>query len=96
MVYGTRYGATVDTSKVIADTLCQEGLEVKVVDVKKDRIKSISEFELVIVGSGIRMGKWTKEPEESIEKSQKELQKKKVALFVCCGDVNPLTEGRRE
>ena len=39
------------------------------------------------------MGKWTKEPEKFLEKCQKELSKKKVALFVCCGSSNPLTEG---
>jgi menaquinone-dependent protoporphyrinogen IX oxidase len=38
------------------------------------------------------MGKWTKEPEKFLEKFQKELVKKKVALFVCCGSSNPLDE----
>ena len=92
IVYGTRYGATADTSEVIADVLRQKGLEVKVVNARKDKIRSVSEFELVIVGSGIRMGKWTKEPEKFLEKFQKELVKKKVALFVCCGSSNPLSE----
>ena len=92
IVYGTRYGATTDTSEVIADVLRQKGLEVKVVDAKKDKIRGISEFELVIVGSGIRMGNWTKEPEKFLEKFQKELSKKKIALFVCCGSSNPSTE----
>jgi menaquinone-dependent protoporphyrinogen oxidase len=92
IVYGTRYGATGETSEVIADVLRQKGLEVKVANAKKEKIRSVSEFELVIVGSGIRMGKWTKEPEKFLEKFQKELVKKKVALFVCCGSSNPLDE----
>ena len=93
VVYGTRYGATADTSEVIAGVLRQEGFEVRVVDAKKDKVQSISEFVLVIVGSGIKMGKWTKEPEKFLGKFQKELLKKKVALFVCCGSAKPLTEG---
>ncbi len=93
IVYGTRYGATADTSKVIADILTQEGFEVKVVDAKKDKVQSVSEFELVIVGSGIKIGRWMKEPEKFLGKFQKELSKKKVALFVCCGGAKPLTEG---
>ena len=96
VVYGTRYGATADTSEVIAGVLRQEGFEVRVVDAKKDKVQSISEFVLVIVGSGIKMGKWTKEPEKFLGKFQKELLKKKVALFVCCGSAKPLTEGEEK
>jgi menaquinone-dependent protoporphyrinogen oxidase len=96
LVYGTRYGATADTSEIIADVLRQEGFEVRVVDAKKGKVQSISEFELVIVGSGIKFGRWTKEPERFLGKFQKELSKKKVALFVCCGSTNPLTEGEEK
>ena len=92
IVYGTRYGATADTSAVIADVLRQKGLEVKVVNAKKEKIRSVGEFELVIVGSGIRMGNWTKEPEKFLERFQKELVNKKVSFFVCCGSSNPLDE----
>lgn len=92
VVYGTRYGATAETSTIIADVLRQEGFHVKVVNSKKEKIQSISQFELIIIGSGIRMGKWTKEPEKFLEKFQKELSEKKVALFVSCGSKNPLEE----
>ena len=78
IVYGTRYGATADTSEIIAAVLHQEGFEVRVVNAKKDKVQSIHEFELVIVGSGIRMGRWTKEAEKFLEKFQKELSKKKL------------------
>ncbi len=55
IVYATRYGATALTSKEIAKILREENLEVKVVDLTKERIKDISEFELVIVGGGLKM-----------------------------------------
>ena len=96
VVYGTRFGATTDTSEIMAEVLRQEGFEVRVVDAKKDKVQSINEFELVIVGSGIKMGRWTKEPEKFLRKFQKELSTKKVALFVCCGSANPLTEGEEK
>jgi menaquinone-dependent protoporphyrinogen oxidase len=73
IIYGTRYGATADTSQIIADTLRQEGFEAKVVDSKREKIPSINEFELIIVGSGIQMGKWTKEPENFLKKYQNQL-----------------------
>ena len=90
IVYGTRYGATEMTSVDIADVLRQEGLDVKLVNAKKDKVKDITDYELVIVGSGIQINKWTKEPEKFLKKFQKELAKKKVALFVCCGSTEPL------
>ena len=96
IVYGTRYGATAGTSEIIANTLHQQGFEVRVVDAKKDKVQSISEFDLIIVGSGIQMGKWKKEPEEFLKKYQNELSTKKVALFVSCGSANPLSEGEQK
>jgi len=95
IVYGTRYGATASTSEEIARILRQEGLEVRVTDVKKEEIKDIAEYNLVIVGSGIEMNKWTSESERFLEKFQKELAKKNVALFVCCGHgCQALNEGK--
>ena len=96
VVYGTRYGSTADTSKIIRDVLSQEGFEVSLFDLKKKKIKDISEYNLVVVGSGIRIGKWTKEPEKFLEKFQRELSKKKVAIFVCCGSANPLSDGEEK
>ena len=93
IVFGARYGATADASAIIAETLKQEGLDVKVVDAKKEKVHSISEYDLIIVGSGIQMGKWTSESEAFIKKHQNELSTKKVALFVSCGSANPLSEG---
>lgn len=93
IVYGTRYGATEDTSRLIANTLTQEDFNVQLINAKKDKIKNIDEFDLIIVGSGIKMGRWTKEPENFLQNFQKELSKKKIALFVCCGGAKPLSEG---
>ena len=92
IVYGTRYGATASTSEDIAKTLTQEGLNVRVVNLKKEKVKDITEYELVIVGSGIQIHKWIGEPEKFLGKFQEELTKKKVALFVCCGSVEPIDD----
>jgi menaquinone-dependent protoporphyrinogen IX oxidase len=90
IVYGTRYGAAASTSEEIAKILRQEELEVRVVNAKQEKVKGITEYDLVIVGSGIQIHRWTKEPEKFLQKFQKELAKKKVALFVCCGSTQPL------
>jgi len=95
IVYGTRYGATASTSEEIANILRQEGLEVRVVNAKQEKIRDITEYVLVVVGSGIQMRRWTSEPEDFLKSFQKELTKKKVVLFVSCGAGCPtLTEGK--
>jgi len=85
IVYGTRYGATASTSEEIAEVLRKEGFDVQVVNAKKEKVRDIAEYELVIVGSGMQIHRWTKEPEKFLKKFQKELAKKKVALFVSSG-----------
>jgi menaquinone-dependent protoporphyrinogen oxidase len=85
IVYGTRFGTTAGTSEEIAKVLHDEGLEVRVVDAKKEKVKDVSGYDLVIVGSGMMMHRWTKEPENFLEKFQTELAKRKVALFVSSG-----------
>jgi menaquinone-dependent protoporphyrinogen oxidase len=82
IVYATRYGATALTSKEIAKILREENFEVKVVDAKKEKIKDISEFELVIVGGGLKMDRWTGESDNFLKNFRKELSQKKVAIFV--------------
>ena len=85
IVYGTRYGATASTSKEIAAIMRIEGIEVRVVNAKEEKVKDIAEYDLVIVGSGIQIFRWTSEPEDFLKKFQKELATKKVALFVSAG-----------
>jgi len=97
IVYGTRYGATASTSEEIAKILRQEGLDVRVVNAKEEKVKDIAEYGLVIVSSGIQVNRWTGEPEDFLKKFQKELAKKKVALFVCCGSASQAPcEGKPE
>lgn len=88
IVYGTRYGAAASTSQEIANILRQKGLEVEVVNAKEEKIKDVAKYDLVIVGSGIQIHRWTGEPEDFLKKYQQQLANKKVALFVCCGSAS--------
>lgn len=85
IVYGTRYGATQGTAEEIATVLQKEGIDVRVVNAKKEQVDDVSPYDLIVVGSGIRMDAWTGEAEGFIKKFQKELATKKVALFVSAG-----------
>ena len=85
IAYGTRYGATTSTAEEIAKVLQDEGLEVRVVNLKKEKIKDITNYELVIIGSGMKMEMWTSKAKAFLNKFSSELKKKKVAIFVSSG-----------
>ena len=96
IIYGTRYGATTTTAEEIAKVLQGEGFDVKVVNAKEEKIKDISPYKLVIVGSGLQMGKWTGEVENFVKRFQKELTQKKVAVFISSMKTVPEHEGKTE
>ena len=78
IVYGTRYGATASTSEEIAEILRKEGFDVQVVNAKNDKVQDISEYELIIVGSGMQIDRWTGEAEGFLKH-----QRFKVMLLLC-------------
>jgi menaquinone-dependent protoporphyrinogen oxidase len=96
IVYGTRYGATTSTSEEIAGVLQTEEYDVKVVNAKEDKIKDISQYDLIIVGSGMQFARWTGEAEDFLKRFKKELAKKKVALFISTMKTVTEREGKIE
>ena len=91
VIYGTRWGGTTGIGEKIGDTLKKEGYVVDVLD-SKHSPQSISLYDLVIVGSGIRADKWTKETLNFMEKNVKLLKTKRTAMFVSC----QMADGKKE
>ena len=85
IAFCTRYGATASTSEEIAKVLRNEGFDVRVVNTKKEKVKDISEYDLVIVGAGMQMMRWCKESEKFLDKFQEDLRGKKTVIFVSSG-----------
>ncbi len=96
IIYGTRYGATASTSEEIAKVLKGEGLDVKVVNAKNEKIKDISPYDLIIIGSGMQMGRWTGEAEDFLKHFQTELAQKKIAIFASSMKTVSEREGKTE
>ncbi len=88
MVYGTRYGTAAEIAGEIAKVMENEGVEVDLADSRGLKDCDISPYDLVVVGSGIKIGKWTKNSLKFLEKNKSALSNKKVALFVTCGAAN--------
>lgn len=67
----------------IGQTLTHEGYSVDVVDAKKPPA-NLNSYDLLVIGSGMRADKWTKETLAFVERNSQLLQTKKTALFVSC------------
>jgi len=84
--YGSRYGTTTEVVQEMSKTAEKLGVKVDTVFLKKEQLPSpLDNYDLVIIGSGIQAGRWTKEPLEFIKKNLDRLSKTKVALFVVSG-----------
>ena len=81
VAYGTRYGATTGTSEEIAKILREESFDTKIVNLKEEKIKDISEYDLIVVGSGMGNCNWANEAEDFLKNFRKEFEGKKLALF---------------
>jgi menaquinone-dependent protoporphyrinogen oxidase len=94
IAYASRFGSTSDISQEIGDLLKQEGFTVDLIDLRgtSGNIPKLSDYSGILVGSGIRMGRWTKEGFNFLKKNQEELKKKHLGLFVSSGEAaNPKT-----
>jgi menaquinone-dependent protoporphyrinogen oxidase len=88
IVYGTRYGTAAEIAEEIGKMMGDSGVEVDVVNAKGLKKCDVSPYGLVVVGSGIKMGKWTGESLKFLKKNKEKLLDKKVAIFVSCGAAN--------
>jgi menaquinone-dependent protoporphyrinogen IX oxidase len=83
LVYGTRWGGTISVAEKIGASLTEANYTVDVVDAKKNP-PPVDQYDLVVVGSGVRADKWTKETLKFLKENAHALSKKKTALFVSC------------
>lgn len=88
IVYGTRYGTAGEIAEEIGKVMGNEGVEVNLVDSRGLKNCDVSPYDLVVVGSGIKIGKWTKGSVKFLKDKKSALKDKKVALFVTCGAAN--------
>ncbi|MHA2047477.1 MAG: flavodoxin domain-containing protein [Candidatus Thorarchaeota archaeon] len=100
IIYGTRYGTTTSVVQDMSNTARELGVQVEIVKLEKGTpYPDPEEYDLVIIGSGIQDGQWTKRPLEYIEQNLDALSKTKVALFVVsgyAGDPDKVDEAQSE
>ncbi|MDW7674700.1 MAG: flavodoxin domain-containing protein [Bacillota bacterium] len=80
VAYASQYGTTGEVAREIANTFVNQGVEA---DVKLiENVTDLSQYNNVIVGSSVRIGKWLPEATEFVENNKKQLSKLNVAYFL--------------
>ncbi|MBN1786344.1 MAG: flavodoxin domain-containing protein, partial [Candidatus Methanofastidiosa archaeon] len=90
IAYGSRYGSTEEIASEIGKVLDAEGYKVDIIDLKGNEKPplELGEYDGYLVGSGIKMGKWTKEAEGFLKDNAKRFRPgSPLAMFVSCGQV---------
>jgi menaquinone-dependent protoporphyrinogen oxidase len=91
--YSSRFGSTAEIAQEITDVLSQMGLTVDMVDLKQEsEAIDINRYDGIVIGSGIKMGRWTKEALKFLKYCGKNIQHTPLAVYVSSGEAaNPET-----
>ena len=86
ILYGTRFGTTKDTSEKIRDILETKEIEVTLINIEEEE-PSLSNFEGVLIGTGIKIAMWKKKIKKFIKKYKKDIENRNFifGFFICCG-----------
>jgi len=79
IVYGSRHGGTGGIAERIGDVLRTEGLDVRMAEA--GHITDIGTPDAFVVGSGVYMGSWLKEPLEFVERNKAVLASRPTWFF---------------
>jgi menaquinone-dependent protoporphyrinogen oxidase len=80
VIYATKYGTAEKAAKMLKEKL--QG-EVALVNIMKEKSPSFKEYDNVILGGSIYVGKIQKELTNYMKSNLSELMKKRVGLFIC-------------
>ena len=86
IIYISKHGTTEKVSQKIAEKFPND--EVDIINLKKQKLDSLSSYQRIILGGSIHMGKVHKKTTAFIEKYHQELLEKQLALFLCCMEKN--------
>ena len=93
IIYGSNHGCAKKCAEILKGKL--KG-EVDIVDIRKDITLDLNDYEKVIIGGSIYMGKIQKEITEVCESYCDNLKDKKLGLFICCMNESNVEEQLKE
>jgi menaquinone-dependent protoporphyrinogen oxidase len=87
IAFATKHGTTKKCAQILAEKMSGAVLA----DLKTEK-PDPAEYECVIIGGSIYMGRLRKEARKYIAKYKEQLKKKKLGLFICSGSVENLNQ----
>lgn len=94
IAYASKAGSTVEIANHMGQMLSSKGIEVDIIPVQK--VKDLSSYQSVILGSAIRVGKVLPEAMKFVETYQETLKQKTFGVFVVCMTLNDDTPENRK
>lgn len=88
IVYRSRYGATEEVSISFKNNLEKKGFIVDLINLKTKKKPIIKEYSAILIGSGIRMGRWTREAKNFLKNNVATINstKMQIGVFICSGE----------
>ena len=91
ILYGTRYGTTKGISDEIENVIKENGITTEsynLIEINHKKIPPLDQYDGIIIGTGIKMGMWTKVVKNFFKNRKDELKQKQdsLAFYVCCGE----------
>jgi menaquinone-dependent protoporphyrinogen oxidase len=83
IAYASKSNATSDYAGFIAGEMTARGYSVDQINLRETRKLDISQYKIVLIGTGIRIGRWYGPARKMLK--LKEMKEKKVAIFISCG-----------
>ena len=84
IIYSTKNGVTGECAAMLADKL-KERHNVTLASVNEGKLPAPKDFDIVFLGSSIRMGAVNKELKRYIRDNMSALKAKHCGVFLCCG-----------
>lgn len=86
IIYATRYGCTEKAAKILREKI-PGGM--KTVNIMQEKAADLSQFDTVILGGPVYVGKTLKCLTNYMRQNIEILKKKRLALFLCAGEQDP-------
>jgi menaquinone-dependent protoporphyrinogen oxidase len=94
VAYATRAGSTIGVAEAIAQVFVDSGMAADVVAAKN--VKSVGDYQAVVVGSATRMGKVLPEAVAFLRRHASSLEDKPLAYFTVCLTLKENTPANRQ
>lgn len=85
IMYATKYGTTRTCAELLSKCLKNQDVTLMHIGKGGQKIPDISDYDIVVFGSNVRMNKIDGELSEYLKKNKDMLIKRKCAYFLCCG-----------